>query len=418
MISDNSAVKKKLTSLSEINVESVKTMTNKQLFNLVQALNVTAATFPMQKEELEYAFGEMDYATVYQWLKIISSSLSQVHADELAHECEKFLNTNHDLNNIRHERVKVFIDYFIPTLDLFFTDAVKVLDELEVEAENADQQHRVTGPDKIKGKLLTIKELNSEIIKDMSDEELADYIQVVNGFHAEFQAQETGLTSSIKIKHYVFVIQWLTAIEETLTKLHATELAEDCRHQINYNKDFKSIRHEKLEVFVKYFISSLSMLSSDIKMLQLPKQILSTENSESTIEHIEVEVELLSHGSSPDAKTILVINKMMMFLNSLKNALGDTGHKLIAVTSAEAAVGYLKAAKPDLFILDEDLPGTDSNVLIKIIRATGQMAPIIITTSKITKDKMVGFMEAGVADFIMKPITPADVIKKVDKHLL
>jgi PleD family two-component response regulator len=30
---------------------------------------------------------------------------------------------------------------------------------------------------------------------------------------------------------------------------------------------------------------------------------------------------------------------------------------------------------------------------------------------------MVKFMEAGVADFIVKPITPADVHKKVTKHL-
>ena len=104
-------------------------------------------------------------------------------------------------------------------------------------------------------------------------------------------------------------------------------------------------------------------------------------------------------------------------MNSFKNALGDIGHKLIGVTTAEAAVSYLKTAKPDLFILDEDLPGTDVYVLIKIIRATGQLAPIIFTTSKITKDKMVKFMEAGVADFIAKPITPADVQKKVTKHL-
>jgi DNA-binding response OmpR family regulator len=70
-----------------------------------------------------------------------------------------------------------------------------------------------------------------------------------------------------------------------------------------------------------------------------------------------------------------------------------------------------------LFVIDEDLPGTNSYVFTKIIRATGHLGPIIFTTSKITKDKMVKFMEAGVADFIVKPITPADVQKKVTKHL-
>ena len=414
MISDSAIIKEKLLSLSDIDSEAIKGMTDKQLLSYTQALNVTSTAFPLQKEELAYAFKEMDYASVFQWLKIISSSLSQMHADELARDCEKHIDLNQDLNTVRHEKVKVFLDYFIPTLDLFFDDLHQVLDDLEVEEV---EQQREVEPVKVKEKLLTIKELDADHIKQMSDAELCDYIKALNDFHVEFQAQENGLRGSLKIRHYVFVLQWLTTIEESLLKLHATELASDCRNQIDLNKDFNNIRHEKLEMFVNYFLSSLSMLSADIKMLHLPKQMTPVVDKEAVAEHIAVEVELLSPGSGPDAKTILIINKMTMFMNSLKNAMGDKGHMLIGVTTAESAIGYLKTAKPDLFILDEDLPGTDVLVLIKIIRATGQMAPIICTTSKIKKETMVKFMEAGVADFIMKPITPADVQKKISKHL-
>ena len=416
MIKDSSLAKKKLSGLSDINKEAVKSMTDKQLYNYIQALNVTAATFPVQKDELEHALEKKDYASLFQWLKVISSSLSQVHADELAKECEKQVELYKDLNNVRHERVKVFINYFMPTLDLFFTDVYNVLDDLDVDVKNVEQQNEAE-PDKIKEKLLTISELNSDTIKKMSESELCDYVETLNAFHAEFHAQENGLRGSIKIKHYVFVLQWLTAIEETLVKLHATELAEDCRNQISLNKDFNNIRHEKLEMFVNYLLSSVSMLSADINMLHLPKQMKRAKEKTGDIEHIAVEFELLAPGSSPDAKAVLIINKMTMFMNSFKNALGDKGHKLIGVTSAESTIGYLKTSKPDLFVIDEDLPGTDVYVLLKLIRATGQMAPIIFTTSKITKEKMVKFMEAGVADFIMKPITPADVQKKIKKHL-
>ena len=414
MINDSAIAKEKILSLSEFDAEAIKNMTESQLFSYIQALNVTAAAFPLQKEELMHAFLEMDYAAVFQWLQLICSSLSQMHAEGLVRDCEKHINLNQDLDTVRQDKVKVFLDYFIPTLDLFFDDVHQLLEDLEVEDV---EQKRETGPEKIKEKLLTIDDLDSDIIAQMTDEDLCDYIQALNAFHTEFQAQENGLRGSIKIKHYVFVLQWLTTIEETLIKLHATGLANDCRKQIDFNKDFNNIRHEKLEVFINYFLSSLSMLSADIKMLHLPKQLIQIGDNEVVAEHIEVEVELLTPGSSPDAKTILIINKMTMFMNSLKNALGDVGHKLIGVTTAEAAVGYLKTAKPDLFILDEDLSGADGYILIKLIRATGQLAPIIFTTSKITKDKMVKFMEAGVADFIMKPITPADVQKKVSKHL-
>jgi len=417
VINDYKIAKNKILSLNEIDADAIKNMTDNQLLSYVQALNVIVASFPLQKEELLHALAEMDYATLFQWLQLIGSSLSQMHADDLARECDKQINQNQDLNNIRHDRLKVFIDYFMPTLDLFFSDVYKMLDDIEaLEIEGSDLQEEA-GPDEIKQKLLTIHELNPESINNMTDDELSDYIKLLNGFHIEFQAQENGLRGSVKIKHYVFVLQWLNTIEETLVKMHATELAKDCRNQINTNKDFNNIRHEKLEVFINYLLSSMSMLSADIKLLHLPKQLPKSKDKSGGAEHIEVEVELLSPGSSPDAKTIFIMNKMTMFMNSFKNALGDVGHKLIGVTTAEAAVNYLKTAKPDLFILDEDLPGTDVYVLIKIIRATGQLAPIIFTTSKINKDKMVKFMEAGVADFIAKPITPADVQKKVTKHL-
>jgi len=412
---DYGLIKEKLLTLTDLDPKSIEEMTQSQISAFVQALNVTVAAFPLQKEELMNAFTEMDYAALFQWLEIISSSLSQMYAYDLANECAKQINSNKDLNNVRHVRIKVFIDYFIPTLDLFFSDVYQVLEDLEVvevEVQTEDAE-----PINIKDKLLTITELDSDMISNLSIEELSDYLWTLSSFHTEFQSQENGLRGSIKIRHYVFVMQWLATIHESLIKIHATELANDVSSHMAANKDFNNIRHEKLEVFINYLLSSMSMLSADIKMLHLPKKIDQARKKEDFPEHIAVEVELLSHGTGPNAKTVLIVNKMKMFMNSLKKAMGDTGNILIGVTTTEAALGYLKTAKPDLFIIDEDLPNTDSILFTKVIRATGHLAPIIFTTSNITKERMVKFMEAGVADFIMKPITPTDVQKKVKKHL-
>ena len=414
MINDSAVAKEKLSGLTEISSDAIVDMTDTQLFSYVQALNVTAAAFPLQKEELVHAFNEKDYSTVFQWLQVIGSSLSQMHADKLAKECEKHINLNKDIENVRHVRVKVFLDYFVPTLDLFVSDVHDVLEALDAldEVDSVDHLVEIT-PDKVREKILTLHDLDIEAIKKMDDDELCDYLEHLNNYETDFKSQETGLRGAIKIKHYVFVIQWLGTIEETLTKLHATQLATDCKNQIKINKDFNNIRHEKLEVFINYLLSSMSMLSNDIKALHLPKKLLKAGEKAVEPDHFAVEVEILSPGSSPDAKTILIINKMKMFMNSFKNALGDVGHKLIGVSDAESAIAYLKTTKPDMFVIDEDLPGTDCYVLIKIIRATGQLAPILFTASKIKKDKMVKYMEAGVADFIMKPISPADVKQKV-----
>jgi len=415
VINDSAIAIEKLLTLTEIESASLKGMTESQLFSFIQALNVTSAAFPLQKEELMHAFSEKDYATVFQWLEVIRSSLSQMHAEHLAKECEKFIKVNHDLSNIKPSRVKVFVDYFMPMLDIFIVDVHKVLEELEVE--EAEPQHLESIPVHVKDKILTVSDLDSNAITQMSEEELSDYVKVLHNFQSGFASQETGLRNALKIKHYAIVLQFLNAIEETLINLHATELAKDCRKQIDSNKDFNNIRHEKLEVSINYLLSSMFMLSSDIEALHLPSELAHTKSKIDAAAQNEVEVELLSPGSSPDAKTILIINKMTMFMNSFKNALGEKDHKLIGITTAESAVAYLKTSKPDMFIIDEDLPGTDCYVLLKLIRATGQRAPIIFTASKIKKEKMAKYIEAGVADFIMKPITPADVQKKVLKHL-
>jgi CheY-like chemotaxis protein len=411
MIKDVEATKKKLLGVTDLNAGLISKMTEKQLQSYIQALNVTANTYPVQKEELESAFRAMDYAMVVQWLKIIVSSLVQVSADELVRDCEKHFDLDQDIESIRHEKLRIFIEYYIPTLDIFFADVLQTLDTLEAVELQQEAQ-----PERVLTKLLTITELDGKKLRRMEDEELESYIGKLNYFHENFHTQEQGLRGAVRIKHYVFVMQWLSAIEETLSSIYAYGLAEDCQKQIEINRDFNSIKHEKLEVFTNYFLSTLSMLAADIKQLHLPKHI-QKKNTEENKNEIKIEIEIVSPGSSPDSKSILIVNKMKIFLNSIKSALNDHEHKILGVSSGVAALGYLRTSKPDLLIIDEDMQGIDSYTFTKTIRNMGHMTPIILTTSKITKEKAVKFTEAGVADFIVKPISPGDVQKKLAKHL-
>lgn len=420
MIKDTAKIKEGLLSLPEIDLGIIGTMTDGQLISYVQVLSVTANTYPIQKDELQHAFDEKDYLSVFQWLSIIDSSLAQLHAKKLAGELDKFLAVNNDMENIRNERIKVFINYLLPTLELFFKDVFRVLGDLGVygaamESAQADDSE---DSETIKKKLSQIGELGSNTINNMNDEELSSYLRELSAFHIENKSLQNGLKGSIRIKNYSFVLQWLSTIEETLLRLHASQLAADCRVQIDQNKDFHNIRHEKLAVYIDYLLSTLSMLSEDIQKLDLPKHLAhKDEKPGATGRSMVIEYETLSPAKTPGAKSILVINKMKMFMNSLKSALSNFDNKIIGIKTAESTIGYLKTNRPDLFILDEELPGTDCFILIKIIRAIGHNAPIIITTSKITQDRMSKYVEAGVADFIMKPITAGDVQKRVKKHL-
>ena len=102
MEKDTSVIIEKLSGIAELDAEFIKKMTKKQLQSYVSALNVTAHTFPVQQEELEYAVSNADYQTVLNWLEIIKSGLMQIHAERLVKDCDKQLSLYPDATNIRY----------------------------------------------------------------------------------------------------------------------------------------------------------------------------------------------------------------------------------------------------------------------------------------------------------------------------
>jgi len=238
------------------------------LQSYVESLRSSVNIFPVQKEKLENAFGAKDYAQTLYWLKAIRNGLSRIHADNFVKDCEKQLEQNHDIGNIRPERLKSFIDYFLSNLIVFFTDIQQFLDALEVARSKLEQKDKPKSQ-KLKEKLFAITELDSEKIEPMTDEQLNRYVKELKAFVEDFPTYESGLSGSLKMKHYMPVLRRLSAIKESLLLIHADSLAEDCQNQIELNRDIKNIRHEKLVIFVNYFLRSLSMLYDDIKALDL-----------------------------------------------------------------------------------------------------------------------------------------------------
>ena len=256
-----------LLSIAELNSEKIRNMTEVQLQSYTKSLKSFSLIFPIQKGQLESAFRVKDYATVLQCLKSIEYTLQQLHADKLANDCKKQISLYHDLDHIRHDKLGIFVDYFSSNFNLFFSDIQTLLEGLELE-EVENKQEKLSS--KIKEKLSSITDLDSKKIEQMTDGGLNAFIENLIAFNEDFPAQEAGLRSSVKIKQYSSVARWLTAIEQSLNKIHAVSLMEDCQNHIELIKDINNIRQEKLEVFIDYFLSSLSMLSADIKKMNLP----------------------------------------------------------------------------------------------------------------------------------------------------
>lgn len=277
-------------------------------------------------------------------------------------------------------------------------------------------------------KLLGIPELSPNAICVMDEVQLKGYIQMLIVTADTFPFQKMELETVMESKEYPQVLQWLKLICSSLAQIHADYLVRICDEQINLYQGLKNIRHERLKVFVDYFLATLTIFFDDIYNLfgDLGAKAnagkgagaeAAEDGDEIEYEEVPVEFEVVKPGKYENSDCILAIYKMRIFSHSLKAALVDTEHKLVGVTSGEAALAYLKEEYPDLLIIDENLPGIGAYDLTRAIRKLGQESPIIYTTSTINRSEMVKFMEAGVADFIMKPINASDAQKKVEKYL-
>ena len=116
---------------------------------------------------------------------------------------------------------------------------------------------------------------------------------------------------------------------------------------------------------------------------------------------------------------ILIVedNEKNMYLISY--ILKKKGYETIEATTGEQGVELAVKEKPDLVIMDIQLPGIDGLETTKRIRASAADAniPIIAMTSyAMTGDKEKA-IEAGCTGYIEKPINPDTVLEEIEKYL-
>ena len=101
-----------------------------------------------------------------------------------------------------------------------------------------------------------------------------------------------------------------------------------------------------------------------------------------------------------------------------KMSLAKIGHD--QVTEAENgadALAKLKTGKPDLFLVDWNMPEMNGLQFVGAVRGTPELKdiPIIMLTTVNTQDEILAVMKAGANDYLNKPFTPEALQQKISK---
>jgi two-component system OmpR family response regulator len=95
------------------------------------------------------------------------------------------------------------------------------------------------------------------------------------------------------------------------------------------------------------------------------------------------------------------------------------GFEVIQAADGEEGVAAAKRSKPDLVIMDVNMPKMDGLTAAGIIKKTLKPAPIVLmlTADGAEADVLKGLAE-GAEDYIVKPFAPRDLISRVKVALL
>jgi two-component system CheB/CheR fusion protein len=121
--------------------------------------------------------------------------------------------------------------------------------------------------------------------------------------------------------------------------------------------------------------------------------------------------------SAADAVTIAVIDDDPPVRAALRAVLELQGKSVLDFASAEAFLAGDHGAAVGCLLIDIGLPGIDGIDLLRRLRAAGIGTPAVMLTGSSDAALVVAALRAGAADFIEKPVNPADLLRRIDRAI-
>ena len=119
------------------------------------------------------------------------------------------------------------------------------------------------------------------------------------------------------------------------------------------------------------------------------------------------------------SKRILVVEDTEDNRRIIRDLLSSVGYALIEAVDGIEGVALAEAERPDLILMDIQLPGIDGYEATRRIRANLSMArtPIIAVTSYALSGDEAKAREVGCDAYIAKPFSPRELLAKVREFL-
>jgi two-component system KDP operon response regulator KdpE len=114
----------------------------------------------------------------------------------------------------------------------------------------------------------------------------------------------------------------------------------------------------------------------------------------------------VSHG------TILVVDDEPQIRRVMRTALAAQGYSVSEAKSGEEALDSVRQLRPDLILLDVNMPGMDGLEACREIRASSDVPIVMLTVRNSERDK-VNALDAGADDYVVKPFGIEELLARI-----
>jgi DNA-binding NtrC family response regulator len=119
---------------------------------------------------------------------------------------------------------------------------------------------------------------------------------------------------------------------------------------------------------------------------------------------------LLPRGS------ILLVEEDAKDLKYFTTLLGRMGYAVHAFTNYQEAEGYLEFEHFDFVIVNQGSPAFEARHLVELTLARNRHTPVVVLTRCLEMNCYLEAMQLGAADYLEKPLAPAEFDRVVTTH--
>ena len=169
---------------------------------------------------------------------------------------------------------------------------------------------------------------------------------------------------------------------------------------------------DNIPIFVIGELGQIETFSSAISEQFIKKAFYPPINVKDVVASINT---YMLEDDSVTKKKILVVDDSGAVLRSVKSWL-EGKYQVILANSGVMAIKYLTMNKPDLVLLDYEMPICDGSQVLEMIRSDSDFSnvPVIFLTSKNDRESVLKVTSMKPDGYLLKTMSPNEIIKSID----